>query len=345
MSQKNLANIIDLEKWQALQDAMAKTTRFAIILVDYRGQPVTKHSHIHPFCAGVRADDNLRPFCEKCDARGGIEATRLEQPYIYRCHFDILDMAVPIIFDGHYVGALLAGQIRLAQGQEDLEQVLTIPDTVKNVTLARFEQAYAQLPEFSLAQTQDVADLLLQTSRYIIGEALQKEYLVQVKGEGLSVAARPELGAREMTRLASELNHAAQNFLFTDSAVTYVARNSRLQPAFDEIYEQKHERLLLPELAEMCHLSLSHFSKSFKEETGENFTTFYRNLKVFWAKERLLQTDLSIADIASELGFEDASYFIRLFHQVTGYAPLAYKKFVGQKTSAPTNPMDHEIKI
>ena len=37
-----LKNILDLEKWEKLQESLALSTRLAIILVDYKGRPVTK---------------------------------------------------------------------------------------------------------------------------------------------------------------------------------------------------------------------------------------------------------------------------------------------------------------
>lgn len=44
-----LKNILDLEKWEKLQESLALSTRLAIILVDYKGRPVTKHSQVQPF--------------------------------------------------------------------------------------------------------------------------------------------------------------------------------------------------------------------------------------------------------------------------------------------------------
>ncbi|WP_369294406.1 PocR ligand-binding domain-containing protein, partial [Escherichia coli] len=45
----NLDKIIDLEKWHTLQDSLALVTKMAIITVDYKGIPVTKHSYCQPF--------------------------------------------------------------------------------------------------------------------------------------------------------------------------------------------------------------------------------------------------------------------------------------------------------
>lgn len=73
----DLHKIINVDKWQSLQDALAKQTGMAIITVDYKGVPVTKHSGCHSFCQLLRDDPELSKNCQKCDSRGGIEATRL----------------------------------------------------------------------------------------------------------------------------------------------------------------------------------------------------------------------------------------------------------------------------
>lgn len=57
-----LKNILDLEKWEKLQESLALSTRLAIILVDYKGRPVTKHSQVQPFCQLVRHSPSSRNF-------------------------------------------------------------------------------------------------------------------------------------------------------------------------------------------------------------------------------------------------------------------------------------------
>ncbi len=57
-----LKNILDLEKWEKLQESLALSTRLAIILVDYKGRPVTKHSQVQPFCQLVRHSLSSRNF-------------------------------------------------------------------------------------------------------------------------------------------------------------------------------------------------------------------------------------------------------------------------------------------
>ena len=80
------------------------------------------------------------------------------------------------------------------------------------------------------------------------------------------------------------------------------------------------------QMAELCHLSGSYFSKLFLRETGENYTDFVKRQKIIWAKELLRGTGKSVNEISEELGFMDSSYFIRVFKQLEGVTPLAFRQ-------------------
>lgn len=71
-----MSNLFDTRKIQQIQDELAIATDLAIIMVDYRGNPVTNHSNCSLFCAKVREIEALNQLCEKCDSRGGLEAVR-----------------------------------------------------------------------------------------------------------------------------------------------------------------------------------------------------------------------------------------------------------------------------
>ena len=122
----HLEKILDISKWQALQDSLAQVTGMAIITVDYKGIPITAHSMCTPFCEKVRSNTHLLKRCQRCDSRGGLEAVQINRPYIYKCHYNIIDIAIPITVSDKYVGALMAGQIRTGDEElpEELEQIL-----------------------------------------------------------------------------------------------------------------------------------------------------------------------------------------------------------------------------
>lgn len=79
-SKFDLKYIIDMDEWGKLQESLSLVTRMAIIMVDYKGVPVTAHSRCQAFCQTVRSDKEFSAYCQKCDARGGLEAVRLVSP-------------------------------------------------------------------------------------------------------------------------------------------------------------------------------------------------------------------------------------------------------------------------
>ena len=54
----------------------------------------------------------------------------------------------------------------------------------------------------------------------------------------------------------------------------------------------------------------TYLSRLLKEEFGIPFSQFYRQLKITWAKQLLLETDKTIAQISEDLGFVEDSYFV-----------------------------------
>ena len=60
---------------------------------------------------------------------------------------------------------------------------------------------------------------------------------------------------------------------------------------------------------------------------GQNYSTYLTLLKMDWAKELLLTTDMSVAEISENLGFNEAGYFIKLFKKHEGITPNLYRKY------------------
>ena len=128
-----LNDVIDIEIFQKIQDDIAEATGISIITVDYKGKPATKHSKCSEFCKLMRKNERFSELCEKCDSRGGLEAARLEKPYIYRCHKGLVDFATPIIVNGQYLGSVMAGQVLTEEEDLDLENIVNGKDNFKNL--------------------------------------------------------------------------------------------------------------------------------------------------------------------------------------------------------------------
>lgn len=329
-AQFDIEQVLDLNKWEIVQESLAAATHLAIILVDYRGRPVTKHSQVQPFCQLARSHPELSVHCEKCDSRGGLEAVRSGQPFIYRCHFNIVDMAIPIMIDNRYVGAIMAGEILLEAEQEKLEQVLQLDNQeFVNSFKKEHQKLIDQYPRFSQDDLKKNAVMLAKISEYIVSEAVKKDYLIKAYKQTLRVSKQGKNSNEELLDLEfvqKDIQHSKLQSRLASSNGVYTAKNQLLQPAIDLVFENKESKVALSTLAEITNVSTSHLSRLLKEEFGEPFSKIYGKLKVYWAEQLLETTDWSITEISDALGYVEPSYFIRSFKKITELTPLNYRK-------------------
>ncbi|MFD0695566.1 response regulator [Paenibacillus sp. GCM10027628] len=101
-----------------------------------------------------------------------------------------------------------------------------------------------------------------------------------------------------------------------------------VQQALTYVEEHLTEPLGMREIANQIHLNPSYFSALFKEQTGFTFSEFVTRSRVQKAKELLLQTRLTIADISEQVGYQTPKYFIKIFKDYEGISPNQYRKQV-----------------
>jgi len=93
-------------------------------------------------------------------------------------------------------------------------------------------------------------------------------------------------------------------------------------------YMQLHysSKTTLEEIAQSVYLSPTYLCRLFKKKTGCTVMQFYTNLRIGKCKELLQTTDKMLSTIAQETGFEDQSYFTKVFKRIVGMTPLMYRK-------------------
>lgn len=80
------------------------------------------------------------------------------------------------------------------------------------------------------------------------------------------------------------------------------------------------------DMADLCHLSHSYFSRLFVRELGENFLSYVNRQKIQLAKQMLRETNLSVQQITGEIGFLNTSHFIDVFKKLEGLTPVMYRQ-------------------
>lgn len=85
-----------------------------------------------------------------------------------------------------------------------------------------------------------------------------------------------------------------------------------------------HRKISLEEVADHLHLNASYFSRLFKKETNETFVDFVTRTKMEKAKELLDLSRYTVHEVADRLGYDNKSYFVKLFKAFCGLTPKEY---------------------
>jgi AraC family transcriptional regulator, arabinose operon regulatory protein len=96
------------------------------------------------------------------------------------------------------------------------------------------------------------------------------------------------------------------------------------------------QRLGLGHFAARLGVSLAHFSRVFKQHTQFAPIEYFRRLKIHKACSLLATTRCSVKEIALQLSFDDQNYFSRLFKNIMGMSPIAYRRGVLKSGRART---------
>lgn len=100
-----------------------------------------------------------------------------------------------------------------------------------------------------------------------------------------------------------------------DALVLYVLR----------YIENNYKSGSLAELAEELHYDFTWLSREIKERIGKTYTELVQEKRLAQAKYLLKNTKMKIIDIANETGYDNISYFHRLFRKQFGVSPKKYR--------------------
>lgn len=103
-------------------------------------------------------------------------------------------------------------------------------------------------------------------------------------------------------------------------------RHQYIQKIIEEMHRNSEMPLMIKAYAKNCNISVCWFINSFKEVTGLTPQQYIIHIKINRAKGLLVDTEMSIAEIADIVGFQNAFYFSRVFKKITGDSPKVWRQ-------------------
>ena len=97
---------------------------------------------------------------------------------------------------------------------------------------------------------------------------------------------------------------------------------SNLSPAISRCVDY----IRLSKLMDIASMSKASLTRRFLKETGYTISSFIRDTRCYHAKRLLENSELSIKEISSYVGYEDYNYFTKVFRSVTKHTPREYRK-------------------
>jgi len=130
----------------------------------------------------------------------------------------------------------------------------------------------------------------------------------------------------EMEIMNFNLLHFISSMVYYKEANPAIYNTGSISNSILFMKQHLNKNFSINDLAAEQKLSVSHYSRSFKQKTGTSPINYFNQLKVQKACQYLYFTDRNIKEICTELGFEDQFYFSRLFRNIIGVSPSKYKK-------------------
>lgn len=129
--------------------------------------------------------------------------------------------------------------------------------------------------------------------------------------------------------------HASE--LLKSQFIRQQERALMLKKLLDHISARYMEKLSVAQAAAMSGMSKTKFMKTFKKVSGTTLVAYLNHSRVTNAARLLKETDLSIAEIAAQVGFSDQSHFDKRFKRSFGISPTQFRSGKVRGDTAPDN--------
>lgn len=250
-------------------------------------------AHTNPYCMYMKSDQEHWRLCLAMIRGMYNKLERKKCAYFGVCHAGLGEYVVPI-----YSGEMLLGSVNAG----------FFPVPASKVA-RRICHSCAKEPKLDEAEALRLYEASIQTP------SIDPEDLLP----GLELVAEYLGQTYQILQQTHTLSHAAIRY-HTSSEDTILSH------AIEYIRSNTSAKIAVSDLADFCHCSESYLSRIFKRRTGVNINIYINKVKIEQAKNNLLLSHDSIAEIASSVGFSDPNYFTRVFTQIIGVSPTEFRR-------------------
>lgn len=110
---------------------------------------------------------------------------------------------------------------------------------------------------------------------------------------------------------------------FVNNNATYDSR--RIEKAFEYMKNNYEKEISLEDISKIVNMSVVSFSRFIKKSTGKTFIDSFNDIRLGHASRLLIDTRLSIAEVSYKCGYNNLSYFNRIFKKKHSHTPKEFR--------------------
>ncbi|WP_299627721.1 AraC family transcriptional regulator [uncultured Tenacibaculum sp.] len=101
--------------------------------------------------------------------------------------------------------------------------------------------------------------------------------------------------------------------------------SDKIKKVYEYIQNNFSRKISLDEISELVNMTPVSFNRFIKKRTGKTFVSYINNTRVSYASRLLLETDLSVGEIAYKCGFNNLANFNRMFKKIKNSTPSEFR--------------------
>ncbi|AFK05101.1 transcriptional regulator, AraC family [Emticicia oligotrophica DSM 17448] len=183
-------------------------------------------------------------------------------------------------------------------------------------------------------QLNQIKDLLERSTR---GVVFSKETIEKIKPRLIALTQKSGFeSVIELIAILHELSISNESRLLTSGAfssekVSFKSR--RIEKAFEFMRVNYHKDISLEDIAQEVNMAEVSFSRFIKKRTGKTFIDSLNDIRLGHATRLLIDTSLTISEISFKCGYNNLSYFNRVFKKKYSITPKEFRdNYTGTKT-------------
>ncbi len=178
--------------------------------------------------------------------------------------------------------------------------------------------------DFNIIKTR-ITEIAVVLSRGAIDGGADIDHVLHLNNEYIHQIS----GLKDIHQLNYCLSHALVMYIRCVFKAKGKEYSQVVLDVMDYIRKNYSGKLSLNDIADSVFFSVSYISRIFKSETGENVSSYINKVRIEHAKAVLMGDSIPLVEVAMKCGFDDQSYFNKVFKKLCGCTPTAFRQNKG----------------